>query len=139
MPLKQVCSHPGCTSAIDYRERWCIRHREAGLEHLAEMKRRRQRTAPVSPEKRAASRLYGTAAWHRIRLAQLQAEPLCRHCGAEGRVTAATVVDHEQPHWNDKQVFYDRTNLQSLCKRHHDIKTAGEDAAKRRARDVGDM
>lgn len=135
MALKQVCTHPGCTTAIDYRERWCSYHREAGLEHLAEMKRRRQRTAPVSPEKRAASRLYGTAAWHRIRLAQLAEEPLCRHCAAENRVTAATVVDHVQPHWNDKQVFYDRTNLQSLCKRCHDIKTAGEDAAKRKLRD----
>jgi 5-methylcytosine-specific restriction protein A len=50
-------------------------------------------------------------------------------------VTAANTVDYVQPHWNDKQVFLDRTNLQSLCKRHHDIKTAGEDAAKRQQRD----
>lgn len=55
-------------------------------------------------------------------------------CEAQGRVTAATVVDHIEPHrlaWAlasgeadaiaaARARFWDRDNWQSLCKTHHD-------------------
>jgi 5-methylcytosine-specific restriction protein A len=53
--------------------------------------------------------------------------PLCVTCQGEGRVEAATVVDHIIPHRGDQKLFWGRSNWQSLCKRHHDIKTASED------------
>lgn len=46
--------------------------------------------------------------------------PLCVMCQAEGRIEAATVVDHIKPHRGDQALFWDRDNWQSLCKRHHD-------------------
>lgn len=36
-------------------------------------------------------------------------------CGAEGRVTAANVVDHIKAHKGDRVLFFDASNLQSLC------------------------
>jgi len=42
-------------------------------------------------------------------------------------VTNATVVDHIIPHKGDYKLMYDQNNLQSLCKYHHDVKTATED------------
>ena len=47
-------------------------------------------------------------------------QPLCVMCSAEGRTTAAEVVDHIQPHRGDRALFWDSTNWQSLCKQHHD-------------------
>ena len=41
-------------------------------------------------------------------------------CQREGRVTAATVVDHKIPHKGDQRLFWDPANWQSLCKPHHD-------------------
>lgn len=41
----------------------------------------------------AAERGYG-AAWQRLRLAVLKAEPLCRRCRERGVVRAATLVHH---------------------------------------------
>jgi len=41
-------------------------------------------------------------------------------CEAQGRITLATVVDHIVPHRGDRDLFFDPTNLQSLCKPHHD-------------------
>lgn len=35
-------------------------------------------------------------------------------------VEVATVVDHVVPHRGDVDLFFDATNLQSLCKPHHD-------------------
>lgn len=64
----------------------------------------------------------------------LAEHPLCVMCEAEGRVTAATVVDHATPHRGDADLFWDRANWQSLCKRHHDSdKQAQERGLDRRA------
>lgn len=41
-------------------------------------------------------------------------------CLQDGTVTAATVVDHVEPHKGDRVLFFDSNNLQSLCKLHHD-------------------
>lgn len=62
---------------------------------------------------------YKTAAWLRMREAQLAAEPLCRMCLAEGRTTPASVADHPKPHRGDPALFWGQ-KLDSLCKPHHD-------------------
>lgn len=64
-------------------------------------------------------RLYCTAAWRHLRLAQLRAEPLCRMCKALGQLVPATVADHVKPHRGDLELFRDPDNLQSLCARCH--------------------
>ena len=53
--------------------------------------------------------------------------PLCVECEKEGRYVRATVVDHIVPHRGDQTLFWDEDNWQSLCKRHHDTKTATSD------------
>jgi 5-methylcytosine-specific restriction enzyme A len=59
-------------------------------------------------------RLYSTARWRRVRKAQLQREPLCRMCNQMGRVVAATIADHIEPHRGDVVAFWCNA-LQSLC------------------------
>lgn len=75
-------------------------------------------------------RLRGSAAVKR-RSQWLEQHPLCKACQDEGRVTAATVVDHVVPLWKGGADDYE-TNGQSLCHQHHDAKTAQE-AAERAA------
>lgn len=67
---------------------------------------------------KTAERGYG-ARWQAARKRHLQAHPLCVMCEAEGRVKAATVVDHRIPHRGDQDLFWDETNWQSLCATHH--------------------
>ena len=40
-------------------------------------------------------------------------------CTEDGRITAASEVDHIKQHHGDHQLFYDRGNLQGLCHDHH--------------------
>jgi hypothetical protein len=57
---------------------------------------------------------YFTARWKRTAAAQLAEEPLCRNCMKHGRVTAATVCDHVEPHRGDPDKFWNGP-FQSLC------------------------
>lgn len=71
-----------------------------------------------SPEAEAHRRLYKLARWYGpngLRLRRLRAEPLCRMCAAEGRVTPATLVDHIIEPKGNEALFFDYDNTQSLC------------------------
>lgn len=73
-----------------------------------------------------AQRGYG-GKWQRARLAYLAKHPLCRMCEAQGKVTAANVVDHIVDHRGDMKLFWDsQNNWQSLCVSCHSKKTADE-------------
>ena len=73
----------------------------------------------MNQAKTSAQRGYGSA-WQKARAAFLRGNPLCAFCRREGRLTAASVVDHVIPHKGDMDLFWDSGNWQSLCKPHHD-------------------
>lgn len=51
---------------------------------------------------------------------------LCAMCLAEGKEMLATETDHIVPHRGDETLFWDRSNWQRLCARHHGQKSANE-------------
>lgn len=57
--------------------------------------------------------------WQKAREAFLRENPLCVMCQAQGRVEAATVVDHITPHRGDQSLFWRRSNWAPLCAHHH--------------------
>ena len=118
MALKPLrpCRHPGCAALT--REGYCPKHK------------------PAKAPRRTSAEYHG---WYNLRVwtddlrpAQLLREPWCRECARRGVRTRATVVDHVEPHRGDWTKFINRDNLQSLCKRCHDQKTAREQAEERR-------
>lgn len=76
----------------------------------------------------SASRGYGYR-WQQARARHLRSQPLCVMCQAEGRVTAATVVDHIVPHRGDQSLFWRESNWQSLCAHHHSSTKQREESA----------
>lgn len=72
-------------------------------------------------------RLYNSARWKQLRLRHLAKEPLCRMCKMQGIVTIATICDHIRPHRGIIALFYSASNLQSLCKQHHDSAKQSEE------------
>ena len=64
--------------------------------------------------------------WRKARKRFLALHPLCVICEKEGRVKAATVVDHIERHKGDPDKFWDESNWQSLCTECHNRKTAKE-------------
>lgn len=60
-----------------------------------------------------------TYRWQQARARYLGKHPLCCMCEEEGKVTAATVVDHIKPHKGNDALMWDETNWQPLCDHHH--------------------
>ncbi len=87
-----------------------------------------QRPRAIQPS--ASARGYGWS-WQKLRREVLTGEPLCRLCRAEGRVTAATQVDHIRP--KGLGGTDDRSNLQPICDDHHRAKTITDRVAIRAA------
>lgn len=87
---------------------------------------REQQREAESRRDRSETYLYD-ARWGRARRCFLRAHPFCVHCEQRGKLTAATVVDHIKPHRGDAVLFWSESNWQSLCKHHHDVKTAREE------------
>lgn len=113
-PLRP-CQHPGCAALT--RDGWCPIHKPA-----------------PAPRRVSAAwhSWYSLPVWTReLRPAQLLREPFCRECARRGIRTRAAVVDHVRPFRGDWALFLDTANHQSLCKFHHDQKTAREQAQER--------
>lgn len=110
---KSICRHTGCGKLID-GSGYCEPH---GKLHQQQADAQRE-----SASKRGYNRR-----WQKARATYLARNPLCAHCRDGGLAAAAAVVDHIIPHKGDQSLFWDTANWQSLCKPHHDKKTATED------------
>ena len=75
--------------------------------------------------------LYLTPQWKQLRTIFLAEHPVC---SVPGCGKPATVVDHVLAHRGEEAMFFDTTNMQALCKRHHDQKTARHDGGFGRTR-----
>ena len=107
-PLNTECKEYGCRNPKTIRSTYCIEH-----------------GGGMTDKGKANSKLYGQAAWKKIRARQLSKHPLCARCYQDGRITAAAHVDHVFPHRRDGTAF--RVNLfQSLCQSCHTHKTQDE-------------
>ena len=83
---------------------------------------------PIHERRRpnASQRGYGRD-WRKVRALVLADEPLCRLCTQQGRVTAATVVDHIIRIKVRPDLRLARENLQPLCKACHDSAAQSRD------------
>ena len=111
--LARPCNYPGCPCLVAGNDSRCDKHKK-------QIDREYDKHRGT-----AASRGYD-AKWKRARDIFLRVNTLCVECEKEDRLVPATVVDHIIPHKGDYELFWDKNNWQSLCKRHHDMKTVRE-------------
>jgi 5-methylcytosine-specific restriction enzyme A len=75
---------------------------------------------------------YGTPRWKRLRAQVRRRDQYrCQECGADVSAKGAAFVDHIQE-VEDGGAFWDPANLQTLCKPHHDSKSAATRAERSR-------
>lgn len=68
--------------------------------------------------------------WRKFRLNYLENHPFCVICTKRGRLVAAIELDHIIPHKRNLKLFWDKNNLQGLCKVCHSQKTMNNECIK---------
>lgn len=82
---------------------------------------------------------YKTARWERLRQVTFLHDLFtCRRCGRVEGNTSRLVCDHVRPHRGDARLFWQETNLQTLCKPCHDSDKQAEEQASLQMRGVWD-
>lgn len=121
MPMKPLrpCKHIGCRELT--RDGYCQQHVVIVKQHDLDKRKKYDKQRP------SYHGWYSNKRWRVLRMHWLRCNPLCAICQQDDKLTPATVVDHIISHKGNISMFYDTTNLQSLCKRCHDVKTAKED------------
>jgi 5-methylcytosine-specific restriction protein A len=61
-------------------------------------------------------RWFGSARWQSLRREVIWSEPFCRTCREQGLHVPTVDVDHIRKHDGNPVLFWDRANLQGLCK-----------------------
>ncbi len=109
-PLNTECKEYRCRNPKTQRSAYCTEH-----------------GGGITETGKANAKLYNQQAWDKIRARQLSKQPLCARCQHEGKITAASTVDHVFPHRRNAAKF--KVNLfQSLCTGCHTLK--GQDERK---------
>lgn len=118
---KKPCAWAGCTVLVSGGS-YCPKHAAAA-------QARREASRVEQDRRRGSSTQRGyDYAWQQLRVAYLKAHPQCEVCQRETPYPLmATIVDHKTPHHNDDALRLAWSNLQALCKGHHDAKTASQD------------
>jgi 5-methylcytosine-specific restriction protein A len=106
---KRPCQTPGCRELVVKG-------------HCATHAARRDRERGTRTE-----RGYDNA-WLRAARSFLADNPYCLHHHQAGEIKRAEVVDHIKAHRGNRELFWDVSNWQPLCKPCHDRKTATVDS-----------
>lgn len=116
---KKICAHPQCGKTITAGA-YCHDHMQAkGSASKSWM--------DTSDHQR---KVYHSARWKALRKKILRASPCCIKCKEDGRIVAASHVDHIKA-VKDGGAIWDEENLQSLCRSCHSSKTSQEIHARR--------
>ena len=96
--------------------------------HMAEYRKKKQAKMVTYDHQRGSKHQRGyNARWDRLSKLFRKNNPFCAICEKNGILKIGQCVDHIIPHKDDKELFWDSDNLQTLCFSCHGIKTAGED------------
>jgi 5-methylcytosine-specific restriction protein A len=115
---RKPCSHVGCGALVNTSDRYCQAHQRKTWRDEAKARR-------ANPERRALDAQYRGQAWRKYAKSYLAQHPLCVACKAEGRIGAASLVDHIVPTAQGGS-FWAGTNHQAMCDHHHRVKSARE-------------
>ena len=110
---KKPCNYPGCPELVKRGSLYCEKHKR---QYLKQDSIRRGTSS---------SRGYNYR-WQKLKKLYLKKNPLCAQCLEEGRTVPAVAVDHIMPHRGDYRLFWDESNWQGLCTRHHNRKSQKE-------------
>ena len=122
MPVKKQCNHAGCKVLVDYRQRYCEKHKPATKQTEADRYENRKRIGGKY------FKFYHSREWKKASQLYKLNNPCCEDCLDEGVIRKADVTDHVIELRDDWSKRLDETNYRSRCHYHHNLKTRQEKA-----------
>ena len=119
---KKPCRNRQCKATTNNKTGYC--------EDCQPVHKRREKAVRQEYNKRRdpqTIKWLNSARYIKTRKNYLNRNPLCKRCSTMLNPVLATILDHITPHRGDSDLFWDVGNVQGLCKRCHDRKTASED------------
>lgn len=119
--MRKLCTHVGCKTIVnvdDGQSPRCDKHQRT-YQPVPLEDRKKKYTHHYNEQGQS---IYGMYRWKKLRGQKAKLNPLCEHCELNGVARAVEEVDHVIE-IEDGGEMWDIDNLQSLCKRHHIIKT----------------
>ncbi len=133
--MKRVCKVPGCLNT-EYilpngtKTGYCAKHQEYYYQYLEKRKEYFQGRYGRNKESRPWVGWYSLPKWIKLRDRKLQEQPICEEC----KKRLSVEVDHITPHRGDEKLFFDYSNLQTLCKSCHSKKTSKEQIERKKSK-----
>lgn len=116
--IRGVCAAAGCKNIAVNKSR-CELH-----QHKIQPK-----TAQATRSSTTVNdHIYQSTKWRKLRDRKFKQNPICEHCIKYNKITPTDVIDHIIPILDDESLAYVYNNLQGLCNRCHNTKTAKETA-----------
>ncbi|OGU82654.1 MAG: hypothetical protein A2W11_06155 [Ignavibacteria bacterium RBG_16_35_7] len=120
---RKPCRHPGCRELVSNGP-YCEKHEKKKQEEVKVERIKYDKERGTS-----ASRGYNYR-WSQYSKRYRKEKPLCVMCEKEGVLKIAECVDHIVPvDGPDDILFWEPSNHQGLCQKHHSEKTAKEDGS----------
>ena len=119
MAVMKLCLK--CSNLVDQGQKYCPKHTTAPEEE----KKERNRYYDTYKRDKEAEAFYNSKPWQITRLkVKKRDNNLCVSCLRQHRLKRADVVDHIKPYEHFPELALDMENLQCLCHRCHQAKTA---------------
>lgn len=132
---KKLCTAAGCNAIVNHPDDGssprCPKHKSPSRKAIPIEERKRKYAHHYDSKGR---NIYSTYRWKKLRATKVELNPICEHCEELGIARAVQEVDHIHE-VEDGGPIWDIENLQSLCKRHHIIKTNKAKADRNKKRD----
>lgn len=119
--LRRKCKATGCLRYRVEGSSYCIEHQNLQRKDDEERAMRVKQGFYKNARHNQWQNLYSSPRWKKLREEVLRDSPYCEICGS-----IATDVHHIVPHNGDPELFYDRTNLVSICSSCHSKETQKE-------------
>ncbi|WP_429971162.1 HNH endonuclease [Fructilactobacillus sp. Tb1] len=136
MPKVRRCRYDTCKRLVTYPKHYCNEHKQYETEYQAKRNQARhkylKRYNKVKRNRDSASRerysFYHSRTWSALRQATLEQDYyLCQYCKAIGITTPnSRTVDHVVPIEYDNELKDNLTNLATICRSCHKLKTDWE-------------
>lgn len=116
--IAKICRAPNCSNYAVEGHCYCAEH----------LKESQEKHKAFENAKRSNEEFYHTSRWRMLRTEVVREQGCCQCCGTDTDLTVDHIIDPR----GDEQLFFDKQNLQVLCKDCHRIKTAHEIAERKK-------